>query len=209
MGDQKVFLRLDCTGDKLFERLFIHGLSMWVSSSKKKQRMGDSFNQIAVQAIVDHLQAGSRLLEIGMGHGKEIGRLQEKFHVTGSDISQAFINMYQEIDPEADLLKLDAITLETDRKFDCIYSNKLLHLLPQDRLRDSFCRQYEILSPGGILCHTLWYGDKKIEVKGQWIYYYTEKTLKDYLNDYFEILLAMPYMEILRDDSLLLILKKV
>ena len=53
--------------------------------------------------------------------------LAQTFVVTGSDLSQAFLDRYASIRPGADLLRLDAITIATDRRFDAIYSDKVLH----------------------------------------------------------------------------------
>ena len=129
--------------------------------------MSDGFDGRAiVQVLNKYLDAGSTVLEVGMGPGRDIPLLEERYRVTASDISQAFIDLYREKNPDADLLLLDGVTMETERRFDCIYSNKVLHYLDAVQLRRSFVRQGEVLNPGGLLCHTLWYGDKVVQVKG-------------------------------------------
>ncbi|NIV38176.1 MAG: methyltransferase, partial [Anaerolineae bacterium] len=78
---------------------------------------------------------------------------------TGSDTSEIFLSRYRTEHPGADLLNLDAVTLDTDRKFEGIYSNKVLIHLTRDELWSSLLRQAEVLTPGGIALHTFWHGE--------------------------------------------------
>ncbi len=64
-----------------------------------------------------------------------------------------FVDKYKKGNPEADLLKLDAVTLPTNKMFDCIYSNKVLHHLTREDLKKSIQRQSEIVNPNGIVFH--------------------------------------------------------
>ena len=68
------------------------------------------------------LPRGSTVLELGMGPGKDFDLLTDMFAVTGSDTSQEFLDLYRKRSEGADLMLLDALTLDTDRRFDCIYS---------------------------------------------------------------------------------------
>jgi len=154
------------------------------------------------------LKPGSKILELGIGPGKDMEILSEKHRVTGSDISRAFLDLYREKYPAAKLQLLDAATMETDQKFDCIYSNKVLHQLSRHGLVNSFKRQVELLNPGGLLCHSMWYGDKEIVAKGKKFQYYNESTIQPYLQQKFEILLFKKYMAMIPDDSFVMILKK-
>ena len=43
--------------------------------------------------------------------------LAEHYIVTGSDRALPFLGRYRRLRPDADLLQLDAVTLETDRRF--------------------------------------------------------------------------------------------
>lgn len=171
--------------------------------------MADGYDGCAiVQVLNSYLDPGSTVLELGMGPGKDIELLEQKYTVAGSDISQAFVDLYLEKRPGSDVLILDAVTLETNRMFDCIYSNKVFHYLDANQLKKSFRRQFEVLNPGGILCHTFWYGQKMIEVNGMHFHYYTELSVRDCLSDPFDVLLAKTYREMDTDDSLLMLLRK-
>ena len=43
-----------------------------------------------------HLPAGSSVLELGMGPGKDLDLLRSSFEVTGSDASKAFLDLYRQ-----------------------------------------------------------------------------------------------------------------
>jgi len=68
-------------------------------------------------------------LELGIGLGKDFNILKKSYAVTGSDNSQVFLDKYKQKHPDADLLFLDAVTIQTDRKFDCIYSNNYFRII--------------------------------------------------------------------------------
>ena len=87
-----------------------------------------------IKILQRHLPANSTVLELGMGPGKDLDILKESYKTTGSDNSQVFLDKYIEKYPDADLLLLDAVTISTNRKFDCIYSNKVLHHLTKEDL---------------------------------------------------------------------------
>jgi cyclopropane fatty-acyl-phospholipid synthase-like methyltransferase len=161
-----------------------------------------------IKILRRYLEPGSSVLELGMGPGKDLDILVRDFKVTGSDISDVFLDLYRERNPEADLLKLDAVTLETDRKFDCIYSNKVLQHLTKDELRSSFVRQDLLLNDGGILLHTFWKGDEVEKIDDLLFVQYDEDELERIMDDLFEILVMETYTEMEGEDSIILVLKK-
>lgn len=80
-----------------------------------------------IKILQNYLSKDSTVLELGMDLRKELDILKESYKVTGSDRSQLFLNKYKENHQDADVLLLDAVNIPTNRKFDCIYSNKVLH----------------------------------------------------------------------------------
>ena len=94
-----------------------------------------------IKIFKNYLRKDSKVLELGMGPGKDLDILGENFVVTGSDNSSVFLEKYREKNPKADLMLLDAVTLNTDRKFDGIYSNKVLHHLTTEDLKTSLKNQ--------------------------------------------------------------------
>ena len=161
-----------------------------------------------IRILRNHLPVGSTVLELGMGPGKDLDILRQNYCVTGSDKSQVFLDLYRQKHSNADLLLLDAVSLQTDRQFDCIYSNKVLHHLDQTDLQQSWQRQKEILRPHGLAFHSFWYGEHTEEHEGMRFTYYTEAMLTNLIDSSWEILLMEQYAEIDPADSIYVLLRK-
>lgn len=155
-----------------------------------------------VEVLKSHLPAGARVLEIGMGPGVDLNILKAHFDVTGSDYSRFFLDRYRHSYPNADLLQLDAVTLDTERIFDCIYSNKVLHHLNNEDLAESLRRQSQILSDNGVIMHSFWYGTGVGEHHGLKFVYQTEETLRSIVGEIFNVLDIVVYKEMEDGDSL-------
>ncbi|MEZ4659088.1 MAG: class I SAM-dependent methyltransferase [Caldilineaceae bacterium] len=162
-----------------------------------------------ISILKGHLPRGAAVLELGMGPGVDLRILSRDFQVTGSDRAQPFLDLYRQNHPEADLLLLDAITLETDRKFDGIYSNKVLHHLTPDELKRSFERQAALLNAGGIALHSFWQGEGVEEMAGMRFFYHTLPTLAPHFEPDFALLKSGGYAEMETDDSLYVVLQKL
>ena len=161
-----------------------------------------------IEKLEQVLPANSVLLELGSGPGTDWKILNESYEVVGSDNSTEFLDHLIAENPDGQFVELDAITLETDKKFDGIYSNKVMHHLKDNELSDSVRRQQEILNPGGIVCHSFWQGTGNEIFKGLFVNYHSEEDLTKIYKDYFEILSIESYKEFEDGDSLLLIAKK-
>jgi cyclopropane fatty-acyl-phospholipid synthase-like methyltransferase len=161
-----------------------------------------------IDILKAHLPAGSSVLELGMGPGIDLQMLDGDYAVTGSDSSKIFIDLYREKHPDADLLELDAQTIQTDRVFDCIYSNKVMHHLTKDELHRSFTRQRELLTEGGLLMHSFWFGSKEETHQGLRFIYYTESALMGLIGPGFETLKIKRYDEMEEADSFYVLLRK-
>ncbi len=147
----------------------------------------------------------SILLEIGSGPGTDWRILNRSYRVTGSDNSTEFLNHLRAENPNGTFLELDAITLQTNKKFDGLYSNKVLHHLNDHELAESIKRQYEVLNTNGIICHSFWKGEGSEIFKGLFVKYHTEKSLKEVFGQHFKILSIESYAEFEQGDSLLLL----
>ena len=161
-----------------------------------------------IETLKKHLQPGLKVLELGMGPGKDFDILKKNYEVTGSDKSRIFLERYKKKNKEADLLQLDAINIETDRKFHCIYSNKVLHHLTKDELNLSLKRQEEILLRNGILFHTFWEGKNEEEYHGLRFVYYSIDELTKIFERNLEIIEIKKYKEMKNDDSIYVIARK-
>lgn len=154
------------------------------------------------------LPPNSVLLEIGSGPGTDWEILNKSYRVIGSDNSTEFLSHLISKNPNGEFLELDAVTLITDKKFDGIYSNKVMHHLTNNELERSLKRQYEILNTNGIICHSFWKGEGSEIFKGLFVNYHDEVSLKEIFKTHFEILSIENYKEFENDDSILLIGKK-
>lgn len=165
-----------------------------------------------------HVPEGSKVLELGMGPGRDFDLLSRIYKMTGSDYSSVFVDRYRTGHPDADLLVMDAVLLETGRVFDAVYSNKVLIHLTEKELVRSLRRQAEILSPGGTAFHTFWTGtgEEKIEDL-HFTYWQPDKfseMIKTGLADKrgaeqpFEIVELVEYAEETENDSFYIVLKK-
>jgi trans-aconitate methyltransferase len=148
------------------------------------------------------------LLEIGSGPGTDWKILNESFQVIGSDNSTLFLSHLNAENPQGEFLELDASTLKTERQFDGLYSNKVLHHLKDDELASSVLRQAEVLHNGGIVCHSFWKGEGSEVFKGMFVNYHNEESLQKVFGEVFEVLRLESYPEFEEGDSLVLIARK-
>lgn len=161
-----------------------------------------------IEKLKKVLSTNSVVLEIGSGPGTDWKILNESYRVIGSDNSKEFLKHLIKNNPKGEFLKLDARTLKTDKKFDAIYSNKVLHHLRDEELIDATKRQYEVLNTDGVICHSFWKGEGTEVFKGLYVNYHKEINLRELYKDYFEILTIESYEEFEDGDSLLLIGRK-
>lgn len=154
------------------------------------------------------LQADSVLLELGSGPGTDWKILNKSYNVTGSDNSTEFLNHLISENPNGEFLMLDAISLRTERKFDGIYSNKVMHHLTDDELVKSIKEQYNVLNKNGIVCHSFWKGEGNEVFKGLFVNYQNIDSLKTIYKKHFDIISIESYKEFEDNDSILLIAKK-
>lgn len=155
------------------------------------------------------LARGSEVLELGIGPGVDLDMLAERFAVVGSDLSQAFLDRYARRRPDVVLMQLDAITIDTDRRFDCIYSNKVLQHLNSEQLTRSLRRQCEVVRPGGLLLHGLWAGTTAEHHGGLHGTRYLPESFDAVVPDTLEVVECTFYAEMCADDSLRVVLRPI
>jgi len=161
-----------------------------------------------IEKLSEYLPANATVLELGMGPGADLKLLAKRYEVTGSDNSALFLDKYREVHFNADLILLDAVTLETDRRFDCIFSNKVLQHLQRTELEASIPRQAEVLNEGGRLAHSLWHGNKVEEHGGLHFQYYLESDLEELFGAHFDVVMMERYEELEPGDSIFVVLRK-
>lgn len=166
----------------------------------------DGADLIAV--LRHHLPAEASVLELGMGPGTDLLLLGEHFTVTGSDASVVFVERFRQQYPQADVLHLDAVTMQTERQFDALYSNKVLYHLTRAQLRQSLAQQRRVLRPGGLALHSFWHGVGDEAQQGLHFAYYDASELRALAEPHYEVLTIERYTEMETDDSLYILLRK-
>lgn len=161
-----------------------------------------------IQKLKKILKEKATILEIGSGPGTDWEILNQYYKVTGSDNSKAFLDHLKKRHPDDDFLNLDAVTLEIDSSYDGIYSNKVMHHLQSEELRESIKRQCAILNENGIICHSFWKGEGTENFKGMFVNYHNSSDLETFFGALFDIVLIEEYKEFDEGDSLLLIARK-
>ncbi len=178
-------------------------------SVKEYIRLADGIDgSELIEKLQQYTSKNSSILEIGSGPGSDWEILSKNYSVTGSDNSAEFIKRLTAKYPDGEFLELDAVTLLTEKKFDVIYSNKVMHHLTDTELIDSIKRQYEILNTNGIICHSFWKGESSEVFKGMLVNCQETENLKEFFGNHFDILLLESYKEFEDNDSLLLIGRK-
>lgn len=174
--------------------------------------MVDSYEPTFIMSnLSKYLEKGSSLLELGMGPGKDLIILSRDYKVVGSDNSNIFINKFKEKNTGIETMVVDAVEMNLDRKFDCIYSNKVLQHLNKHDFIKSLENHKKYLNTNGIVFMTLWRGEHKEELMfdGELRFtYYLEKDVKEIVEKGYEILSLEAYTECDEDDSLLVVLQK-
>lgn len=161
-----------------------------------------------IKKLKKFLPLKSTILEIGSGPGTDWKILNESYEVLGSDNSPEFIRHLISTNPKGQFIELDATIIKTNKKFDGIFSNKVLHHLRDSELKDSIKRQFDVLNTSGIICHSFWKGEGSEVFKGLFVNYHTKNSLREFFGSKFEILLLEDYAEFEDGDSLFLIGKK-
>lgn len=161
-----------------------------------------------INILRKHLAFESSVLVLGIGSGKDLTILSNYYYVTGSDFSKLLLTVYQNLNSDADLITLDPVDLDTNRKFDSVFSNKVLHQMKESELNSSLKNQLKLLNIGGMAIHSFWSGNKEEDHHGlKWIYY-TEESLSRQIPDEFEIVDMKTYKDRIDHDSIYVLLKK-
>lgn len=158
-----------------------------------------------IDKLGDYLHDNADLLELGSGPGSDWEILSKKYKVVGSDFSLEFLKRLEHKYPNNCFLEVDAETIETDLKFNAVYSNKVLIHLDDESLRKSIVNQANVLLSNGIVCHSFWKGDGSEIYKEMLVNYQNKESLEGLFGDLFEVLLIEEYNEFEDNDSVMII----
>ncbi len=166
-------------------------------------------NGFIMNSVEKVLQKNATLLELGMGTGVDLISLSENYQVVGSDNSPLFVSDFK-LKSKLDVCVLDAVSVDIDKKFDCIFSNKVLQHLSKEDFVTSLKNQIKHLNENGILFFTLWHGKyrEEFEMDGQLRFvYYDKATIENLLPTEVKIEDVIYYKEFEENDSMIVILR--
>ncbi len=163
----------------------------------------DYDNTFVVENFKKEIPLNSKVLELGCGIGLDYCTLKDFYNVQASDYSDVFLEKLKEKYND-NFIKIDALTIDINETFDCIFSNKVLQVFKESDMKKSFTRQHELLNDKGLIFHCMWFGKSDHDD----VTYVTEDILKNILNGLFEYKL-IKYSEIEENDSVIVIGKKI
>lgn len=176
------------------------------------ETMSENYSNVWLMDKLDlYLKYNSSILELGMGRGEDFEAISKKYFVTGTDNSPIFIESYKSKHPRANVFVMNSTNINTNKTFDCIYSNKVLQHLSRDEFELSLTSQLQALKKNGIIFMTLWYGVHREELMfdGNFrLTYYTEKDIIEIIKDNFNILSIELFSQVEEDDSMLVVLQR-
>jgi ubiquinone/menaquinone biosynthesis C-methylase UbiE len=172
-------------------------------------RMSEGYDlSLYKEQFLKFLKEGSTLLELGMGPGNDYHWLSELYQVTGSDYSQLFLDKAKIRFPDGDFILLDAVSIKTNKRFDCIFSNKVYQYFDIYQIEKALIRQLQLLTGQGIIIHTLWIGDQVFEDDDYKAVYHNEAHLKEIVSKHYKILEWLTYSEFEDNDSVFFVARR-
>lgn len=172
-------------------------------------KMCEGYDHSQIKTVMmKYLAKGMSVLEIGVGPGNDYNWMRNYYNVTGSDYSDEFLKRIKIRFPDGDFIKLDALSFNTKRKFDCIFSNKVYQHFTLDQIEDSLSKQSKVLKPGGLIYHTFWIGDKEFDVDEMHFYYHDTKKLISIIKKQFNVLESRLYNEFEENDSVIIVAER-
>lgn len=160
-------------------------------------------SRFILEKFRDNIDTSKTILELGCGIGLDYFELKKYYNITASDYSDVFIKKLKNISSD-NFLKIDAKDINITKKFDVIFSNKVLQVFNDEELIQSFKSQYKTLNQNGMIFHCMWFGESSIR---DFNYINIEK-LEKVLNNLFTYELVY-YSEFEKNDSVIVIGRKI
>lgn len=172
-------------------------------------KMCESYDNSEFENLIHkYLPYNSTILEIGMGSGNDYKWLSNHYEVTGSDYSELFIKKAKKRFPNGSFKLIDAVSIQTKQKYNCIYSCKVYQHFELEIIARAFRRQSEVLTPSGLVIHSFWIGDSVFDDGDMKAIYHDKVKLLEIISEKFEILEQKIYEEFEPGDSLFVIAQK-
>ncbi len=165
----------------------------------------DYDNSFVVNNFKNFVKKDSTVLELGMGPALDYDSLKDDYKITVSDTSQIFIDIFNE-KHQNKAIHVCAKSVDVKEKYDCIFSNKVLQVLENDEMKESFVNQHKALNDNGLIFHCIWIDEKEEKQESN---YTTLKKLEQFIKGLFTVVDIVHYSEMEEDDSIILIANKI
>jgi len=126
-----------------------------------------------IEVLRDELPRFKKVLELGSKDGKDLKLLHEYYEVVASEDTKLKTRALKDEFIDIRVILLEPISMDTHKKFDCIFSRNLYDDLDENKIEVSFENQKKVLNENGIIFHI--FDEKK-------------KDLSKYISNDFELL---------------------
>ena len=112
-------------------------------------------NSLPLQHALAHLvgkSGGDELLDVACGTGEHIKYLQDRFHITGTDLNPAMLAVARQKFPSTSFVEADMVTMNLSHQFDvvlCLFSS-IGYVKSYVNLKRTLSAFYAHLKPGGV-----------------------------------------------------------
>lgn len=106
-----------------------------------------------ISILLKNLPKYKKILELGSKKGDDLKLLDEYYEVVASEDEKVKTRFLKDEFIDIRVIKVDKITLDTHKKFDCVFSNECLDDYSISDIKKSLENQKEVLNEGGIIFH--------------------------------------------------------
>ena len=106
-----------------------------------------------IEVLRGELPRFKKVLELGSKDGKDLKLLHEYYEVVASEDTKLKTRALKDEFIDIRVILLEPISMDTHKKFDCIFSRNLYDDLDETKIEVSFENQKKVLEKDGIIFH--------------------------------------------------------
>lgn len=106
-----------------------------------------------ISILLVNLPKYKKILELGSKKGDNLKLLDEYYEVVASEDEKVKTRFLKDEFIDLRVIRVDKITVDTHKKFDCIFSNECFDNCSIEDIEKSFHNQTKVLNEDGIIFH--------------------------------------------------------
>ena len=106
-----------------------------------------------VGELRNHLPKFQKVLELGSKKGDDLKLLDEYYEVVASEDEKVKTRFLKDEFIDIRVILVDKIEVDTQKKFDCVFSNRIFDECNIDEIKQSFENQKSVLNKDGFIYH--------------------------------------------------------